>query len=252
MTLTLRFAPELRFFLAPRHRGGVVRLDHDDTAGIGHVVQSLGVPLTEVGTLRVCGPEPDGPGGGNPGPTEREVGAEYRARPGDVVDIAPPQLPQPLPVSPTRFVLDVHLGTLARRLRLVGVDTAYPDDFADDRLIDLANTERRVLLTRDRALLFRRRLWLGAHVRADDPDDQLTEVLARFDPPLDPWTRCPACNGDLVGVAKAEVTDELMAGTRATYDTYSRCGPCGQVYWPGAHHRRLLHIVDRARRAVAR
>ncbi|ASU81995.1 hypothetical protein CDO52_03645 [Nocardiopsis gilva YIM 90087] len=236
MTLTLRFAAELRFFLAPRHRAGVVRLDHDDTASLGHIVQSLGVPLTEVGTLRIRG---------------REVGADHRPRPDDLIDVGVPALPQPLPVWPPRFVLDVHLGTLARRLRLVGVDTAYPDDFDDDTLIDLANAEQRVLLTRDRGLLFRRCLRMGAHVRAHAPDAQLTEILERFNPPLQPWTRCLACNGRLNGVAKAEVTDELMAGTRATYDTFSRCTSCGQVYWPGAHHQRLQRIVERARRAVA-
>ncbi|CAM4064786.1 Mut7-C RNAse domain-containing protein [Nocardiopsis rhodophaea] len=236
MTLTLRVAEELRFFLAPRHRGGVVRLDHDDSASLGHIVQSLGVPLTEVGALANRG---------------REVSADYRPRAGDLIEVGPPPLPQALPVWPPRFVLDVHLGTLARRLRLVGVDTAYPDEFDDDTLIDRANAEQRVLLTRDRGLLFRRCLRLGAHVRADAPDAQLTEVLERFNPPLRPWTRCLACNGQLNGVAKADVTDELMAGTRATYDTFSRCASCGRVFWPGAHHHRLRRIVERARRAVA-
>ena len=51
------------------------------------------------------------------------------------------------------FVLDVHLGTLARRLRLVGVDAAYANDLDDDALIERANAGRRVLLTQDRKLL---------------------------------------------------------------------------------------------------
>jgi uncharacterized protein with PIN domain len=62
-------------------------------------------------------------------------------------------------------VLDVHLGTLARRLRLVGVDAAYVNDAGDDALVEQANAERRVLLTQDRGLLCRRKLWLGAYVR---------------------------------------------------------------------------------------
>ena len=98
---------------------------------------------------------------------------------------------------PARFVLDVHLGTLARRLRLVGVDTAYANDAGDDALVEQANASRRVLLTQDRGLLCRRKLWLGAYVRGARPDDQFADVLDRFAPPLAPWTRCPACNGHL-------------------------------------------------------
>ena len=63
------------------------------------------------------------------------------------------------------FVLDVHLGTLARRLRLVGVDAAYANDADDDALIEQANADRRMLLTQDPCLLRRRGLWLGAYVR---------------------------------------------------------------------------------------
>ena len=96
---------------------------------------------------------------------------------------------------PARFVLDVHLGTVARRLRLVGVDTAYANDAGDDALIEQANASRRVLLTQDRGLVCRRKPWLGAYVRGARPDDQFRDVLGRFAPPLASWTRCPACNG---------------------------------------------------------
>src|SRR5699024_6915030 len=49
-------------------------------------------------------------------------------------------------------------------------------------------------------LLFRRALQAGAHVREQHPNAQLREILARFAPPLQPWTRCPACNGLLYPV----------------------------------------------------
>ena len=109
---------------------------------------------------------------------------------------------RPQQLAPARFVLDVHLGTLARRLRLAGVDAAYGNDADDDALIEQANADRRVLLTQDRGLLRRRALWLGAYVRGARPDDQFRDVLDRFKPPLAPWTRCPACNGPLSPVAK--------------------------------------------------
>jgi len=228
------FAPELRLFLAPRHRGGRVRVACDGTSSLGHVVESLGVPLPEVGHLAV---------NGQPVPPACRLGG------GDVADAGPVRRPQRLPSA--RFELDVHLGTLARRLRLLGVDAAWSNDCDDDTLIELANAGQRVLLTQDRGLLRRRRLWLSAYVRGARPDAQLADVLDRFAPPLAPWTRCTACNGPLAPVSKAEVDQLLQPGTRRTYQTFARCAACGRVYWRGAHSKRLEPIVQSAIRAVA-
>ncbi|WP_308119430.1 Mut7-C RNAse domain-containing protein [Streptomyces sp. JJ38] len=234
--LQLWFAPELRFLLASRHRGqDVLRVSYDLTSSLGHVVQSLGVPLTEVGALTVDG---------------WPVPPEHRPGDGTLVEVAARPRPQPLPPSATGFVLDVHLGALARRLRLVGLDTAYANDADDPELVRRANAERRVLLTRDRGLLRRRTPWLAAFVRGTRPDEQLLDVLTRFRPPLAPWTRCPACNGDLAPVAKAAVAHLLEPGTRRTYDTFTRCRSCGRVYWRGAHGGRLEATVTAARAAV--
>jgi uncharacterized protein with PIN domain len=230
----VRFAPELRLFLAPRNRGGLVRVRCDGVSSLGHVIESLGVPLPEAGSLAVNG-APAGPG--------------YRLAAGDVAEAGAVPRPQPLP-SP-RFILDVHLGTLARRLRLVGVDTAYANDLDDDTLIERANADRRVLLTQDRGLLRRRRLWLGAYVRGARPDDQLRDILDRFTPPLAPWTRCTACNGPLTPASKADVEPLLQPGTRRTYQVFSRCTACGRVYWRGAHGSRLERVVDAAVHTVA-
>src|SRR5262245_20368627 len=144
----IRFAADLRLLLAPRNRGGRVRVACDGVSSLGHVVESLGVPLTEVGGLAVNG---------------ARVTPGYRLAGGDVAEARAVERPQPM--ADARFILDVHLGTLARRLRLVGVDTAYANDVDDDDLIERANAEGRMLLTQDRMLLRRHRLQRGAYVR---------------------------------------------------------------------------------------
>ena len=229
----VRFAAELRMFLAPGHRGGQVRVSCDGVSSLGHVIESLGVPLPEVGSLAVNG-TPVKPG--------------YRLSGGDVAEARAVRRPQPVPTA--RFILDVHLGTLARRLRLVGVDTAYGNDLDDDVLIERANADRRALLTQDRGLLRRRRLWLGAYVRGARPDDQFRDVLGRFAPPLAPWTRCTVCNGLLAPAREADVEPLLRPGTQRTYHAFSRCADCGKVYWRGAHSGRLEDIVAAAIRAA--
>jgi hypothetical protein len=234
LPVELEFAPELRMFLAPRNRGGVVRVRADGTSTLGHVVEAAGVPLPEVGSLWL---------------NQTQTQPTYQPDPGDRIRVEPVPRPQRLPKP--RFLLDVHLGALARRMRLVGVDTAYSNDRDDDTLIDLANSARRVLLTKDRGLLRRRKLWFGAYVRGDRADDQLADVLDRFAPPLAPWTRCPACNGALDPVPKSEVDADLLPGTRRTYDDFSRCADCARIYWRGAHARRLDRIIASARRSAA-
>lgn len=223
-------AAELRLFLRrAADRPDPVLVACDGVSSLGHVVQSLGIPLTEVGKLTVNG-------------IQAEPG--YRPAGGDRVRVDPVRRPQRL--AEPRFVLDVHLGTLARRLRLLGIDAAYANDADDDALVEQANAERRVLLTQDRGLLLRRTLRAGGYVRGARPDEQLADVLDRFAPPLAPWSRCVACNGRLCPVSKTDIEPVLRPGTRRTYQSFSRCADCGRVYWRGAHSDRLQAIIDSA------
>ncbi|MFH0521468.1 Mut7-C RNAse domain-containing protein [Streptomyces sp. M41] len=228
----VEFAPELHLFVSDARRSGAARLATDGVSTLGHVVESLGVPLTEVGTLVVDG---------------RPVPVSHIPSAGESVTVRPVEHPQRVPGAPLRFLLDVHLGTLARRLRLLGVDTAYEStDIGDPALASRSAAEKRVMLSRDRGLLRRRELWAGAYVYSTRPDDQLRDVLDRFRPELRPWTRCSACNGLLKEATKDEVADQLEGGTQRSYDVFAQCGECKRAYWKGAHHEQLVAIVERA------
>jgi uncharacterized protein with PIN domain len=234
MHLVVRPAPALWLFLPPRRRRAQIAVPYDGSASLGHVVQALGIPLTEVAAPDVDGARSD---------------VARRLHDGAVIALRPPPRPQPLPAG-ARFLLDVHLGSLARRLRVLGVDTAYRNDADDVDLVERAGRERRILLTQDRGLLMRRALWAGAYVRGHGADAQQADLLDRFAPPLAPWTRCSACNGELAEVPKGEVADRLEPGTRRCYERFARCTACGRVYWRGAHGRRLDAVVAAAMRAV--
>jgi uncharacterized protein with PIN domain len=230
-TARVRVASSLRFLLPTRHRHGVAVVPVDGTSSLGHAIEALGVPRTEIGDLLVNG---------------RPAHFYARLCDGDVVDVL--VRPRPQRIANSRFVLDVHLGALARRMRLLGIDVAYRNDATDDELVAQAAAEQRILLTRDRGLLRRRALVAGGYVRGDSPDHQLTDVLDRFAPALRPWSRCPACNGALERVAKREVEHLLLEGTRRSYAQFSRCQACGRLYWRGAHTQRLEAIVATATR----
>ena len=215
--------PPLRFLLPGRDRAsGRRRLPVDPDVTVGHVVQAAGVPLTEVGDLLLDG---------------LPATAAARPAPDSVIEVTEVRRPQAMPSG--GFLLDVGLGTLARRLRLLGLDAAWSNCAEDADLVVTANGEDRVLLTQDRGLLKRRALRQGALVRGSRPDDQLADVVDRFAPPTAPLTRCTACGGALRQVPKAKVAGLLEPGTLRSYDDFVRCDACRHVYWHGAHARSI-------------
>jgi uncharacterized protein with PIN domain len=231
--IQISFDPELHLFVASARRAGVSGATVDGSSTLGHVVESLGVPLTEVGALLVDG---------------RPAEVSLVPAGGESVEVRVVTRPQPVD-GPLRFLLDIHLGSLVRRLRLLGIDAAYENpDVGDAALAARSAAERRVLLSRDRGLLHRRELFAGAYVYSSRTEDQLADVLSRFAPELAPWTRCTACNGLLRDVDKEAMLGQVPDGTARTVDVFAQCADCGQAFWRGAHHARLQAIVDESMR----
>jgi uncharacterized protein with PIN domain len=92
----------------------------------------------------------------------------------------------------------------------------------------------------------------GALVRGPDTAAQLDDVLDRFAPDLQPWVRCTRCGAHLEPVSVEQAAPNLQPGTRRTYTEFARCTVCGQIYWRGAHARRLERIVKHAEETVRR
>ncbi|PYR25261.1 MAG: twitching motility protein PilT [Acidobacteria bacterium] len=163
------------------------------------------------------------------------------------VDIAGVTRVRPRPLASVRFVLDGHLGKLARRLRLVGRDAICPAGAVDAELANLADREGRILLTRDRALLKRRVVTHGAFIRETDAHQQLVEVIQRFGPfEIAPFSRCLRCNTELREVPKSLVELSVPPRTRLQHDRFQRCLGCGRIYWQGSHWKRLACAIDAA------
>jgi uncharacterized protein with PIN domain len=241
----VRLYAELNDFVAPESRAGVMRRPFRPHQTVKDVIEAAGVPHTEVDLVLVNG-EP--------------VGFSHRPVIGDriaaypvfeTLDIGPVNRLRPQPLRDVRFVVDVHLGRLARLLRLLGFDARWSNDLDDDALAAIGEAEHRVVLTRDRGLLKRRRVTHGLFVRAERPVEQAAEVVRRLDLTnrLAPFTRCLRCGGELAPVDKAEVVARLEPLTRRHFDVFHRCRSCGQIYWRGSHHARLAQVVERIRAA---
>jgi uncharacterized protein with PIN domain len=134
-----------------------------------------------------------------------------------------------------RFVADVMLGRLARWLRALGYDTLYFRDAPDRRLLAVALTEGRRLLTRDAALALRARE-AGLLVRAERLDLQIREVTESLRLlPDRALSRCLECNGRLVSVDPESVRHRVPPYTFATRREFRTCLGCDRVYWAGTH-----------------
>ena len=238
--VVLRFYEELNDFLPEERRKASFSQRFRGTPAVKDVVEAVGVPHTEIDVILVDG---------------ESVGFEHRLRGGERVavyptferlDVSSVTRLRPEPLREPRFIADVHLGRLARCLRLVGLDTVYERELDDAGIAARSRDERRIVLTRDRGLLKRRAVTHGHFVRKVKADGQLLEVIDAFDlrGRLAPFSRCLECNGPVRPVARGLVEERLPLYTRMEYDRFLRCEGCEKVYWPGAHFARLQALVD--------
>jgi uncharacterized protein with PIN domain len=240
-TATFRFYAELNDFLEPGRRGRAFRHAFSGRPAVKDAIEAVGVPHPEVELIVVRG---------------RSVGFDHRLDDGDRVavyplfeglDVAPLVRLRERPLRRTRFVLDTHLGKLARLLRLLGFDALYRNDYDDLEIVRISVDERRIALTRDRGILKHRELTHGYCVRSEAPMDQITEVVTRFDleSAIAPFSRCMMCNSEIRLVNKNEIERRLLPGTRRDHDEFRYCPGCDRIYWKGSHYTRLRGLVER-------
>lgn len=236
----MRFYEELNDFLPQERRKVCFNHDFQRRASIKDMIEAQGVPHTEIELILVNG---------------CSVDFSYIVQDGDRIsvypmfetfDVQPLVRVRPDPLRISRFILDVHLGKLARYLRLLGFDTLYRNDYEDAELARLASEERRILLTRDRDLLKRAVVTHGCYVRAVDPRRQIEEVMARLDlyRAIQPFQRCVRCNGPLAATPKQAVWERLPLETRRCVEEFWVCEACGQIYWKGSHMPHIRRFIQ--------
>ena len=239
--ISIRFYEELNDFLPPDQRKTDICHVLKQPRSIKDLIESIGVPHTEIDLIIVNG---------------ESVGFNYQVDDGDRIsvypvfeslDISPLNHCQPQPLRKTRFVLDTHLGRLAAYLRMMGFDTLYRNDYDDPELARISVEEHRILLTCDRQLLMRRQITHGYFVRSRQSQQQLLEVLIRFDlfNNLQPFTRCMDCNGTIQPVNKQLVEAALPPDAKKYYKEFFQCDACSKIYWKGSHYQKMKKLIEK-------
>ncbi len=239
-TLCFRFYEELNDFLPEELRNIIFPWQFTGTPSIKDSIEAIGVPHTEVDLIFVNG---------------KSVDFDYLVYGGEHIcvyplfaslDIKPIVHLGAKPLRESKFVVDVNLGKLASKLRLLGFDTLYRNDFPDSEIVELSLREQRIILTRDKGILKYTAATHGYWVRDDNPKRQLKEVLHRFQLHncFRPLTRCSDCNAQLQHIDKALIKERLPDDTFQYYNDFMLCSGCKKIYWQGSHYQRICKYID--------
>ncbi len=244
--LSIRCYAELNDFLPENKRYCTFSEELTQTRSLKDQIESLGIPHTEIDLVLVDG-QPAPFSTGLTGGERISLYPRFHQLPVGGVSLVRPPAPNGF-----RFLLDVHLGKLTSLLRMLGFDAMYQREASDASLAIASVESQRVLLTRDRGLLKRSLVTHGYLVRSGDPDEQLSEVLRRFEllDHLKPFTRCMVCNGPLLPISKEQIEGRLPPKVRAAHDTFLQCAECKKVYWRGTHFKAMVARIERIRRSL--
>ncbi len=247
-TVCFRFYGEITELLNCDHYQGYLLHKFSGRQTVKDRVESLGIPHTEVDLILR---------------EDEFLEFSYLVRAGDRISVYPPwqeiavpeehrlQPPEPKPVS---FVLDAHLGKLASYLRIMGFDTLYRNDFDDWELAQIQAEKKRILLSRDKGLLKRKKVKWGSLLYSDNPRVQLREVLSRYNlyDKINEFGRCPECNRQLEVVDKSEIVDRLEPLTKKYFQFFKMCPGCEKIYWRGSHYQHIQGLISNIREEAGR
>ena len=153
--IQIRFYEELNDFLPEEKKKKRFTHYYIDRTSVKDLIESFGVPHTEVDLIFVNG---------------ESVGFKYKINDGDDIsvypvfeslDISEVQHLRAKPLRKPKFVADVHLGRLTRYLRMMGFDVYYRNDLEDNEIVDISLKEKRTILTKDLGILKRNEVTHG-------------------------------------------------------------------------------------------
>jgi uncharacterized protein len=243
---TFRFYEELNDFLPLDKKKVDFIRPFSGNPSIKDIIEAIGIPHVEIDLILVNG---------------SSVDFKYVLQDNDRVSVYPVfetlginnvthLRAQPLRVS--TFILDVHLGKLAKYLRMLGFDTLYRNDNDDPEIIRISLEEHRIILTRDIGLLKVKSVTHAYFVREQQPKRQLEEVLKHFDlyKDINPFNRCIKCNGYLEPVEKERIIQHLEPLTIKYFNEFYQCADCHGIYWEGSHYEHMLEFIQTIQQEV--
>jgi uncharacterized protein with PIN domain len=137
-----------------------------------------------------------------------------------------------------KFVVDCMLGKCAKWLRILGFDTLFFSKAEDDRLIQIAQEQDRILLTRDTGIVEKADQIKVVFIQSEHWKSQIQQVLSELNlrKKVKPYSRCIECNVTLKPLFKKQAKNLVASFVYERSDSFALCPKCGRVFWPGTHH----------------
>jgi uncharacterized protein with PIN domain len=141
------------------------------------------------------------------------------------------------------------LGTIAKKLRILGFDSMYFATIDDEDLILLAKKENRIIVTKDHQVAdnAKKHDILIVDITTHTEKDQLIEIAKKigfkkyeFNSNI---ARCAICNGILHGVEKHQIIDKVPPKIAQNVKEFWICDDCKHIYWEGTHIRNLEKLI---------
>lgn len=156
------------------------------------------------------------------------------------------------PYNDLAFFADSMHGSLARKLRIFGMDTAYMSSISDEHLLRECIHQGRILLTSDKEL-FRRSMYKRIRsvlLRGRSDKENIVKIFREcniseilFDPA---FARCPTCNLELEKKEKGAIDDPndlIPPKSYLMYSDFYQCSRCTKIYWEGSHKPALVSLA---------
>jgi len=143
-----------------------------------------------------------------------------------------------------RFCADVHLGKLARLMRMLGFNTVYKNNFSKEELYNNSLNENRILLSK--SAYFSRFIDINFYqIKSADPLQQLKDIIHYFNlrDSFNAFIRCLYCNEIVEKKEKEEVEKELLPNTKKDFSEFWKCPSCQKIYWKGSHYERMMKMI---------
>ena len=147
-----------------------------------------------------------------------------------------------------KLLCDQMLGTLAKWLRILGFDTFYANaKIADDELLHIAKDENRIVISRDKELIFRskKQRLRTIEVKTTDLDEQLSQVLEHININEKAFlSRCTLCNAILKTIEKSKTKGKVPEKVFELNEKFWFCSSCNKYYWMGSHYSKIIDKID--------
>ena len=151
----------------------------------------------------------------------------------------------------SRFIVDAMLGNVARKLRLLGYDSKYFADIDDNKLVDIARKEDRIIISRD-VELSRKAKKLGLdiiQVTEQNEVKMFRDIAKRAKLKISKINgenaRCPKCNSKTTLTDKRTIKEKIPDKVYQISEKFWICNNCNQVYWKGTHMEKLQEFVNK-------